>query len=215
MNYANGSRNKRQALFGLGAVVALHVALIYALMNGLDTSTSFRAPPPPMLTRLVAAPPPPPVPPALPAPDLAAPAPFVPRVEAPVAPPPTVPAPTARFSGFPVRAANAPAAAAHDTHFNPSAILGGARAPTYPDAYEADARSGRVTVLCMIEATGIPTHCRVVSATGGPAFAAETLRWLTAPGHPVYRPATLNGVPKGEAHEWVVQFDPPAAEDGR
>jgi hypothetical protein len=67
----------------------------------------------------------------------------------------------------------------------------------------------------MIEANGIPTDCRVLSATGGPAFAAETLRWLTASGHPVYRPATLNGVPQRERHEWVVQFDPPAAEDGR
>jgi hypothetical protein len=106
----------------------------------------------------------------------------------------------------------APAAAAQDTHFNPSAILSGARAPDYPDASDADAHANRVTVRCMIEATGIPSHCRVLSATGGRAFTAETLRWLTAAGHPVYRPATLNGVPVGEEHEWVVQFEPPDAD---
>ncbi len=93
-------------------------------------------------------------------------------------------------------------------------MLGGAPAPAYPDAYQSAAHPGHVIVDCTIETTGTPTNCRVLGATGGEAFAIATLRWLTGPSHPVYRPALKSGVAQREQHQWTIDFEP-AAEDSR
>ncbi|MEJ0045683.1 MAG: energy transducer TonB [Rhodospirillales bacterium] len=104
-------------------------------------------------------------------------------------------------------APRAPGSAEHD--FQASQLVAGERAPAYPEAFADSGRAGRVAVDCVIEVTGNPSHCRVVSASGGAAFAAETMRWLTGPAHPVYRPAIRDGQPRREDHQWVVSFQAP------
>jgi protein TonB len=215
MDYLGQQRRPLQNASRLAAVALLHIGLIYAFVNGLSTATTGRGRPPATATIVDIPPPPPPVPPAVPVPELPSPTLFVPRIDLPHAPPPLPRAPVA-FGAAP---APPGAVATHaqtpqaDTAFSPSAILGGAPAPGYPGVYEDAARSGRVTVDCTIETNGDPAGCRIVNSLGGPAFATETLRWLTGPTHPLYKPALRGGVAQREEHQWVVLFEPPSAGD--
>jgi protein TonB len=216
MNYLRQQRHPLQNASGLAAVAVLHIGLIYALLNGLGTAITGRIAPPTTARIVDIRPPPPPVPPMLPAPDLPAPTLFVPKIDVPQPPPPLPRAPVAvGHTPAPLGPIRPTAhTAEQDVAFSPSAILGGAPAPSYPETYEDAARAGQVTVDCTIETDGNPAGCRVVKALGGAAFAAETLRWLTGPGHPVYKPALRGGVAQREEHQWVVLFEPPAANDG-
>jgi protein TonB len=211
MSYVSQSRNPMHSVPAITGVALLHVALIYAVMNGLGHNNIPRPPPHTVMwvipDQVLPPPPPPPV-----APDIHAPA-LKNFVPAPVVPPtaPAGPAPHPAIGSVPplpgrlATPANAPA----DTAFSPSAILGGVRAPEYPDAYIDAAKPGRVTVDCMIGTDGQPADCKILNAEGGAAFATETLRWLTGPSHPVYRPAVRGGIKQREEHRWVVTFQPP------
>lgn len=93
MNYAQQQRDPRQHLFGLGAVVVFHVALVYALANGLARKVVdvIKAPLTVNVIEEIKTLPPPPPPKALPPPPkVAAPPPpaYVPPVEVPVQAPP-------------------------------------------------------------------------------------------------------------------------------
>lgn len=211
MDYLSQQRHPLQNASRLAAVAVLHIGLIYALVNGLGRVTTERGPPPATATIVDIPSPPPPAPPALPAPDLPSPSLFVPKIDLPASPPPLPRAPLAVGTAPAPRSAPAPGAKRPqaETAFSPSAILGGAPAPGYPEIYEDGARTGQVTVDCTIETNGNPAGCRIVKALGGAAFAAETLRWLTGPGHPVYKPALRGGVAQREEHQWVVLFEPP------
>ncbi len=213
MDYQREQRHPLQNASGFAAVALLHIGLIYALVNGLGTAITERIAPP-MTAHIVDVPlRPPPVPPALPSPDLQVPPIYVPKINLPQPPPPLPHAPSA-VSQTPAPPDQLPPAAVSarpDTAFSPSAIMGGAPMPNYPDIYENAARTGQVTVDCTIEPDGNPAGCRIVKSLGGAAFAAETLRWLTGPGHPVYKPALRGGVAQREEHQWAVLFEPPSA----
>jgi TonB family protein len=79
--------------------------------------------------------------------------------------------------------------------------------PSYPDAYEADGRTGRVTVSCTISASGSPGGCRVVSSQGGIGFNNAVLSWLRS-GRVRFAPILRNGEPQTETHSWTLNFQP-------
>jgi protein TonB len=214
MDYLRQPRHPMHNATGFAVVALLHMALIYALVNGFATVITERAAPP-MTARILNPVPPQPAPPTLPAPDLPVPLIFLPRVELKAAPPPARPNTPSAVNQTPPTSTpvgTGPRQAPADTKFSPSTVVGGEPAPSYPPAYEDAERPGQVTVDCVIEMNGYPSGCRIVHAAGGEAFAAETLRWLTGPGHPIYRPALQGGVPQRMEHQWVVTFEPPAAD---
>ncbi len=213
MTYLQRQRNPLQSLSGLAAVVTLHVIVIYALVTGLQTPRAAFVPPP-MRTHVIDAvtPPPPPPPPA---PVLVTPQHLtLPTPEIVVAPSPatqtkvTVPRLSSIEAPAPMPLPYAPAPRPEDL-FTPAHVVAGNPSPTYPDAYQDTGKIGRATVDCVIETTGVPTQCRVLASSGGSAFAAETMRWLTGPSHPVYRPAMHDGRPRREEHQWQVRFEAP------
>jgi protein TonB len=207
-------QQRHQRLPFLGAVAALHAAVLYALLNGLGSLQVPREPPPTIM-RVLRADTSPPVPPALPAPDIPAPPDMaLPRLMVPVVPAsPTPVAEAAPRTPNPAAAAVTPgkpssAAPPSTGAFSALHIIGGDPAPAYPDSYTGTDRAGRVMVDCVIQPNGVPTDCRIVDAQGGAAFANETLRWLNGPHHPVYRPAMRDGQTQREEHQWVVSFQP-------
>jgi protein TonB len=210
MTYLQQPRSPLQTLPGIGLVVLLHVGLIYAFLNGLGTNVVERSAPP-MATRIIDITKPLPPPPMPPAPELVTPnTVFVPHIDVNVPPPPVSPNAPLATSPMPGPVAPAPRAAAPVPQpFRASQVVGGDRSPAYPEIYEDSAVPGNVTVDCIIETDGNPTHCEVVHVSGGPAFATETMRWLAGPRHPVYRPAMRDGQPQREEHQWVVSFRPP------
>jgi protein TonB len=105
---------------------------------------------------------------------------------------------------------SAPRPAMADQSFSAAAIVGGERAPTYPDQYEDSQRAGRVTVDCVIQTDGRPTNCHVLKSSGGAAFEAAVNQWLNGSNPPRYRPAIRGGQPQAEEHQWVVSFQPPS-----
>jgi len=202
----------RPSLPSLAAVVALHVVVIYAFMHVMGIAIV--TPRLPTMVRMIPDTlPPPPEPPKIAVlPDMPAPTIAVPRIEIklpPAVPPPDAPRATSNTPSPPNAAARnaAPPAVGHSSQ--PPQFVAGDRAPVYPDAYADRARAGRVVVDCVIETTGQPTACRVVTSTGGAAFATETLRWLSGPGHPMYRPSSRDGLAVREEHQWAVSFEPP------
>jgi len=208
MNYLQQHRNPLHNLPGVGAVVLLHLALIYALVNGLGSAIVTKFMPPmtaytvPETHRIQD-------PTVKITPHLNAPAHpnFIPHID-------TQPLSTplnAIVSGVDLNTQQyVPfGPLPHDESFSPSHIISGAAAPLYPEAYEEQAASGRVRVDCLIEVSGNPTQCTVLSVSGESAFAVETLRWLSGAAHPVYQPATHNGAAVAEHHQWEVNFEAP------
>jgi periplasmic protein TonB len=175
-----------------GAVGLLHLALIYALVNGLGQSIADKIRQP-IETRIIqdTKPPPPEVPPPPPPPQFAAPPPpFVPPPEIQLEQPPplpqhaitavthdTPPAPVALKPAAPLAAAPA----IPDRAFSAHAISGGA--PVYPDQYADSPRPGNVTVSCTIQTDGRAADCKVLSSQGGAALAEQSVRSLQ-PRHP-------------------------------
>jgi hypothetical protein len=175
----------------LAVVVALHVVVIYGFMHVMGIAIV--TPRLPTMVRMI---------PDMPAPTVAA-----PRIDIKL--PPAVPPSAAPRAASDTPAPPNAAPPAADHALAPPQIIAGDRAPVYPQAYAASAQSGHVVVDCMIETTGQPTACRVMTNSGGAAFATETLRWLNGPGHPVYRPGSRDGHALREEHHWVVSFEPP------
>jgi TonB family protein len=79
--------------------------------------------------------------------------------------------------------------------------------PAYPDAYESDGRTGRVTVSCTISTSGSPGGCRVVASEGGVGFNNAVLGWLRS-GRVRFAPILRDGKPQTETHSWSVNFQP-------
>ena len=67
---------------------------------------------------------------------------------------------------------------------------------------------GRVTVDCLIQTDGRPTNCKVLSQSGGAAFAQATMAWLNGSNPPHYKPDSRGGVPVAAEHQWVVSYQP-------
>jgi TonB family protein len=100
----------------------------------------------------------------------------------------------------------APVRAIGPSHaFSASPITGGG--PQYPSIYDAEGRSGRVTVSCRIETDGHPNGCRVVSSVGGAAFGQAVMNWLGS-GRVRYAPVLRDGQAVAETHQWSMSFQP-------
>ena len=89
--------------------------------------------------------------------------------------------------------------------FSPTAISGGA--PAYPADYEADGRSGRVTVSCLISQNGAPSLCHVVASRGGIGFSNAALGWLRG-GQVRFAPVLRDGQAEAGEHSWTMDFQP-------
>ncbi len=211
MNYVDDQRRPWKSLPGLTIVVLFHLALIYALVNGLGSAVIEKMHQN-MITRVlddVKPPPPPALPPTL-----------TPPTAPDVIPPPDIvvqhlPS-TPNALTVVTRAKPAvsqpyapPVAALPDQAFSPAHVIGGSEKPAYPDAYSDSGRSGTVTVYCIIETDGRPTHCHVLSERGGAAFANGVMQWLNGGDPPIYSPAIRGGKAQAQEHQWVVSFQAP------
>jgi protein TonB len=187
-------------LISLGAVVMLHVVLIYALVNGLG-KTIVDAIQVPIETRIVpdsgsppddVAPPPPPPPLAPPPPPTIA----LPDIMI-EQPPPSPPLPVQQTTTPPVARPH-PVAPPHPPHpsvpDSPVSVSAVSRGqPSYPPRMLEQDREGRVDVVCDIDAQGAPRNCNVTNVVGGQDFVASALEWLRTTAR--YKPQIRNGVP--------------------
>jgi protein TonB len=201
LNYIEQSKRPWRNLPGLLIVIGAHIVLIYALVFVLGRNVIDRIAAP-IETKIIKEekPPPPPPPPQA----------YVPPPEVVVQPPPTqtnaiqAVQTQVKPSFTPPR----PVQTAPDTTFSAAHITAGPRDPGYPAQYEDSGRTGRVAVDCEIETDGRPSGCKILSTSGGPAFATQTMNWLENQGVR-YRPETVGGVPRASRHQWVVTFQAP------
>ncbi len=192
-------------IVGLIVVILFHIALIYALVNGLGKNIvdiikqpleakiiKDNKPPPPE-----APPPPPPQlvappPPYIPPPDI--------QIQAPAqttaitevthtAPPP----------GPVVNTQPAPPAPDHDVSARP--VQAGPL--NYPEDMQEEEREGKVTVTCDVDTNGGTSNCSVGNVVGGASFARSALEYVRGAR---YAPATHNGVAIATRHTWVINF---------
>lgn len=115
------------------------------------------------------------------------------------------PKPAAQVQVAAITPPKPPKPAGPDRAFTAAPLSGGA--PTYPDVYESEGRSGQVAVSCRIDTTGHPSSCHVLGAKGGNAFGTAVLSWLGS-GRVRYAPVLHAGVPVAETHEWTMNFQP-------
>jgi hypothetical protein len=99
-----------------------------------------------------------------------------------------------------------PAPRGEDRPFRAVPVSGGS--PKYPLAYEDLGTAGAVTISCMIQASGFPAACHVVSVQGGSAFSSAVIKWVGS-GRVRFAPILRNGEPVAEEHQWVVSFAAP------
>jgi hypothetical protein len=72
-----------------------------------------------------------------------------------------------------------------------------------------------VTVECVIDPDGYPSHCNVVKSTGAASYTTATLNWLTGPKKPrSMSPCAADAVSCEHQHRWVVSFCPPKGTHG-
>ncbi len=202
MDYAQQQRSPARHIIGLGIVVALHVVLIWALVNGLGKNIVeiMKAP---IETKIIKDTKPPPPPPPPPPPVLTnPPPPYIPPPEIQIQPPPQphairqvtrTPQPP---SPIPYKAAPpTPGPAVPDSQVSARPIAGPAL--EYPPAMQDAQREGRVIVACDVGVDGLTHNCAIQTVLGGAAFGRAALQWVRAAR---YRPAVHNGVPVPEAH---------------
>lgn len=103
------------------------------------------------------------------------------------------------------------AACAAPPSTGPNTAVSPAAGPAWPQLGPVIAT---VTVDCMIEIDGYPSHCRVVHSTGDQQYVNKTLAWLNGEKKPRYRPADEGAAPRREEHQWIVSFSSPGAAPG-
>lgn len=166
MHYAEQRFSSRQAA-GIGFVVVLHVAIIYALVSGLGEQAVqvFRQPLEAKIITPAKLPPPealPPPPPQM----LAPPPPYVPPPLVQIAEPRPVPVIASVTHVQP--AAHRPVAAAPQPVARTGARLetGGCSAPQYPEQAEDDNQSGTTVMQFLISTTGAVLAKHVAVSSG-------------------------------------------------
>jgi len=196
-------------LAGLGIVVAVHLALVYALVAGLAQRTVVVAHAP-IETRILP-PDQPTLPPPAPPPKLAPPPPlYVPPPTVHLAPPP--PAPGRAVTAVttvkppepaPVAVAPAPpAATAAPPHVpvrvQPRIDMAHSREPEYPPMSRRLGEQGSLVVQVRVEPDGRPSDVKLIESSGSARLDAAALAGIRAD----YRfvPATVDGQPVAE---WI------------
>jgi protein TonB len=175
MDYAQRATRPGRHTAGIGIVLAMHLALGWALLNGLAQRMveAVRAP---LETRVIeeVKPPPPPPPENLPPPKFAPPPPsFAPPPEVNVTPPPA-PAPTITTATTPplpgpVMAAPAPtpaAPAAGPVRTEPKLDFGVCAKPEYTAASRRAEAQGTVVVAFTMDTDGAITDARIEKSAG-------------------------------------------------
>jgi protein TonB len=191
-SYAEQKAPGRSAI-GFAITVALHVVLIWALLNGLGTRMVdvIKGP---LVTKILSAQkqaqnkPPPPPPPEL----LKPPPPFIPTPQVDVQTPDTGNAISAATSVAPPKAAPPPppAPVVADTYVRPVAIGGGK--PEYPQSLIDDEVEGSAQITCTVDTDGSTSDCTVTGVSGSALFGRAALDFAKTN---KFRPATHNGVP--------------------
>jgi len=191
---------------GIGLVLALHVAIGYALVHGLARKEVDIARPPIVASIVDQAPPKPPEPPAPPPPSFAPPPQmFVPppevRIKTP--PPPTTRAVTAvtaeRPPPAPPPAPVAVAAPPAPPPREPVRIgprLDGARSsePEYPPASRRLGEQGFLIVQVLVDAGGRPTEVKVQQSSGFPRLDQAAVTGIKE--HYRFVPGSIDGRPE-------------------
>lgn len=194
MDFAQQQKSSTSRLTGIGVVVALHAALIYALVTGL-AHKAIQVLPAPVETKILEdttvqeEPPPPPPPPDLDVP----PPPFIPppeiQIQQPVQrqqtitqvtterPPPTPPAPPAPK---PVQ------------RVAPVVKAANCRKPDYPAISERLGETGTVVLQLLVGTDGKVTDSRIEKSSGYPRLDEAAVRGLSACR---FAPGTVDGRP--------------------
>jgi len=187
-------RSPGRSAVGFAVVIALHLLLVWALINGLgrrmiDVIKG------PLVTKIIAAPKPPPTkPPPPPPPQLVTPPP-------PFIPPPIVNVQTESSSNAITSVVNTPPPAPQafkpappppaipDSNIAPEDVNGAG--PPYPDSLIDDDVEGSASIQCTFNADGSTSDCQIVGVTGSSLFGSTALEFART--HR-FRPAYHNGV---------------------
>ena len=207
MNFSYDGKVKSRSYTGIAVVIALHILLIYALIQGLShkkvdvieqpVETTIikeivppppvKKPDPPKLVKIAPTPPPPPVAPPVFVPKLevhvATPTPTVTTVStpAPPAPTPTAPAPVA---------VAAPAVSTHTAVSTSS--RSGCGTPKYPDQAREEGEEGVTRLALQIGTDGKVTSAKVDKSSGHSDLDRAAMSALSLC---VFKPATTDGKP--------------------
>ncbi len=210
MNYAEQSSNPTRHLVGVGFVVAFHIVLIYALVEGLGLNIieKIRLPPDAKIVREEVMPLPPPPPPPLAPPSQAAPNVTIPVPDIVI----QTPAPPQRAIEAVARSNEPPQAyqrttpgeaapAQPDRDVSERPIAGNPL--VYPAQMQDAEREGSARVSCFVGKDGRTSGCKVDSVTDGAAFGAAALSYVATAR---YQPRTHNGVAVAAQHQWNIRF---------
>jgi len=179
LDYAENTTSP-QKLVGIAFVVVLHVAIIYALLNGLGSAVVqvLRAPLQAQIIQEVK--PPPEAPPPPPPPVINPPPPYIPPPLIQIAPPPAPPVIAAVTTVKPVAPVPAP------TPPRPAVAKGAAldtnqscTAPQYPDEAADMGQTGTSLVQFLIGTDGGVEKSRVASSSGHTALDEAAVRALS------------------------------------
>lgn len=191
MDYAEQT-SPPQKLAGIAFVVLLHVAIIYALLNGLGSAVVqvFHAPLQAQIIQEVK--PPPEAPPPPPPPVINPPPPYIPPPLIQIAPPPTPPVIAAVTTVRPpVPVPVARPAVAKEAELDPNQSCA---APQYPEDAEDMGQTGTSVVQFLIGADGSVEQSRVASSSGHDELDQAALQAL---GQCKFKPAIgANGQPQ-------------------
>ena len=189
--------SQRRAI-GIGFVMLLHVALIYALLNGLGAVIVKAIKPPERITLVDIPAPQPPKP--IPQPPKPPPTPtrvFVPTPPVPLPPGSGENAVTATFEPQPpvLTPISEPVRSIASTH----------TIPDYPPISRRLNEEGVVSLRIVVSETGAVSGVAVVRSSGYARLDAAAASWVKA--HWRYQPAMRNGQPVASTAEARVQFE--------
>lgn len=199
--YSEGPPATRKFV-GLGVAVAVHAALIWALMNGLAEKV-VDAVQEPLQVALIAEPPAPPAPPPPPQPEVVKPQKAYvppPKVKLKAPPPPQNTIKQVQIKApdpVPVKPAPQPTAPRADpSHGNTQ--------PPYPAASRRNGEQGRVVLLLYVSETGAVTDGSIAQSSGFERLDKVALIHARRTWH--FLPSMLDGKPVGRWMKFAVYF---------
>jgi len=186
-------------IVGVGLVVALHVALIYAIVTGLAFRAveAVRAP---IVTEIIAAAPPTPPPPAPPPPPEFAPPPtaFVPppeiNIKKPPPPPPTESKAITAVTPVKPPVVAEPRPAPPAVRVLPRIDNAKSEAPEYPPVSRRLGEQGTVILAVMVDAAGRAVDAKIVQSSGFPRLDQAAIAGVKNNYH--FIPGTVDGKPQ-------------------
>jgi protein TonB len=183
-------RSSGGRIIGFGAVVLLHVVLIYGLVVTL-AHRAIDVVPVPIETKIITAPQPQPIEPPPPPPSFAAPPQvFVPPPEVNIAKPPPPPPRSTAPAMVTTAPPPAPAPTAPVT-VQPRIDLAHSSQPEYPPQSRRAGEQGSVVLQVMVDATGRVTESKLVQSSGSQRLDQAALEGVKTSYH--FFPGTVDG----------------------